>query len=285
MTSMNAQIKTACVIGDPIDHSLSPLLHNYWIKALGIQAHYDRLQIKIDRFNKDVTNCFNDHNFMGMNITLPHKQAALVLASYASTEAKKAGAANLLVRRDGKLWAHNTDIEGFTGPLMKARGSKGWEDSAIVIIGAGGAARAALIGAQKLNPHKIILLNRTDEKAKMLADSFGEPVMAHPWADRQKVLRGTTLLVNASAAGMAGKPALDLRCEGLAPDALVYDLIYTPLETPLLAEARAAGYGTLNGLDMLIGQARPSFEALFGVPPPADDGVKAVLIKALEAQP
>jgi len=284
MISMNAQIKTACVIGDPIDHSLSPLLHNYWIKALGLQAHYDRLQIKIDRFNKDVTNCFNDHNFMGMNITLPHKQAALALASYASTEAKKAGAANLLVRRDGKLWAHNTDIEGFTGPLMKTRGSKELEGSTIVIIGAGGAARAALIGARKLNPQKIILLNRTDEKAKMLAEGFGEPVMAYPWADRQKALRGATLLVNASAAGMAGKPALDLRCEGLAPGGLVYDLIYTPLETPLLAEARTTGYGTLNGLDMLIGQARPSFEAFFGEPPPADDGVKAILIKALEAQ-
>ncbi|MDQ7017727.1 MAG: shikimate dehydrogenase [Robiginitomaculum sp.] len=285
MTSTNAQIKTACVIGDPIDHSLSPLLHNYWIKALGLQAHYNRVMIKADRFNVDVTNCFKDRNFMGMNITLPHKQAALALASDASTEAKKAGAANLLIRRKGKLWAHNTDIEGFTGPLIKARGSKGWEASTIIIIGAGGAARAALIGALKLRPYKIILLNRTDAKAQALAKAFGKPVLALPWSDRQNALRGADLLVNASAAGMAGKPALDLRCEGLAPDALVYDLIYTPLETPLLAAANTAGYGVLNGLDMLIGQARPSFEAFFGVPPPADEGVKAILVKTLEVQP
>jgi len=285
MTPNNPQNKTACVIGDPIDHSLSPLLHNYWIKTLGLKANYSRVQIRAETFNEDVTHCFEDHNFMGMNITLPHKQAALALAANASTEAKEAGAANLLVRRDGKLWAHNTDIEGFTGPLLKTRGRASWQNSTLVIIGAGGAARAALIGALTLNPHKIILLNRTDARAQALAQGFGKTVRALPWADRQKALRGADLLVNASAAGMTGKAALDLRCVGLAPGALVYDLIYTPLETPLLAEARAAGYGVLNGLDMLIGQARPSFEAFFGVPPPANEAVKAVLIKALEAKP
>ncbi|PHS25060.1 MAG: shikimate dehydrogenase [Robiginitomaculum sp.] len=285
MTSKKENIKTACVIGDPIDHSLSPLLHNHWIKVLGLKASYGRVQIKAETLKKEVTDCFKDQNFVGVNITLPHKQAALALAATASPEAKKAGAANLLVRRDGKLWAHNTDIEGFTAPLLKAQGQERWQNSTMVIIGAGGAARAALIGALTLNPHKIILLNRTDARARTLAKAFGGPVTAQPWSDRQNALHGADLLVNASAAGMTGKAALDLRCEGLAPDALVYDLIYTPLETSLLAEAKIAGYGALNGLDMLIAQARPSFEALFGVSPPSGEAGKAVLIKALEAKP
>lgn len=284
MTTNTAHIKTACVIGDPIVHSLSPLLHMTWIKTLGLKARYGRVQIKAQTFKKDVINCFKDKNFVGMNITLPHKQAALALAAHASVEAIEAGAANLLIRRDGQLWAHNTDIEGFTAPLFKVRGEKCWKDSTIVIIGAGGAARGALIGALKLKPHKIILLNRTDAKAQSLAKAFGKPVQAQPWSDRQNALRDADLLVNASAAGMTGKTALALCCEGLAPGALVYDLIYTPLKTPLLAEASAAGYGVLNGLDMLIAQARPSFEAFFGVPPPADEAVKGVLIKALEAR-
>ncbi len=281
MIKNKKQLKKACVVGDPIAHSLSPLLHNTWIKTLAINAVYESKHVKSDMFFQSTKDLFANSDFVGMNITLPHKGAALKRADIASEEAQLAGAANLLVRKGGQLYADNTDIAGFCSPLLESRRPAEWKNKKIVIIGAGGAARAALIGALKLNPGAIILVNRTDERAKTLADQFGHQVKAVSWSKREDALLNVALLVNASAAGMRGADPLDISLRRLETDALVYDLIYTPLKTNLLLEAERKGLLVLGGLDMLIAQARPSFEAFFGRPPPRDNAVKRVLLKAL----
>lgn len=274
--------KTACVIGDPIAHSLSPLLHQSWIKALGLRAHYTGQLVSPEAFNQSVQKLFSAPGFVGMNITLPHKAAALAFADEASDDAKMAGAANVLVRKNNKTFAENTDIEGFMAPLLTARGSAQWRGTKIVIIGAGGAARAVILGALKLKPSTINLLNRTDARATSLAAHFGAPIKACAWVDRHEAIKEASLIVNTSAAGMTGKPALDLSLQNVPLGALVYDLVYTPLETPLLLAAKQKGLETLGGLDMLIGQARPSFHSFFGKEPPKSLDIKSILIRALD---
>ncbi len=281
MTINPEQKKHACVIGDPIAHSLSPLLHQAWIKALGLNASYEGHRVKPELFCQGVDALFARPGFVGMNITLPHKSAALKLANKASESAKKAGAANLLIRKNGTLYADNMDIEGFCSPLLRMRGQAEWKNKKTVIIGAGGAARAALVGALKLDPGAITLLSRTDERTRALADEFDHRVTAALWARREDELLGAALLVNASAGGMKGKEGLDLSLHRLGRGALVYDLVYTPLKTRLLLQAQDRGFSILGGLDMLIAQARPSFEMFYGTPPPEDNDVKKVLMKAL----
>lgn len=271
----------ACVIGEPISHSLSPLLHQSWISALQIKAEYTGCLSSAEAFVDTVRGLFSDPDFVGMNVTLPHKEAALQLAEQSSPAAQAVGAANVLIRKNGKLFAHNTDIEGFCAPLFLAHKASHWHGKKIVIIGAGGAARAAVIGAQKLNLRKIELINRTDARAQSLAAHFGRGVEASLWQNRHETLKQAALVVNASAAGMKNKPALDLSLAHLPKGALVYDLIYTPQETPLLLQAKQMGFSLLGGLDMLIAQARPSFEMFFGVPAPETKDVKTILRRAL----
>lgn len=282
--SQNEKNRFACVAGDPIAHSLSPLLHQTWLRATGIDAQYRRLHVSAAGFEKEVLTLFEDKNFAGMNVTLPHKRAALEIAGLASAEARAAGVANLLVRKNDQIYAHNTDIEGFIAPLFGLRPGGFWQGKQILVIGAGGAAQAALIGALTLKPQQIIITNRTDEKAEALAKPYENKVLALPWQDRHDALPNADLIINASAAGMTGKPPLSLSLEGLNKGALVYDLIYTPLQTPLLADAKVRGHDVLNGLDMLIAQARPSFEAFFDHKAPTGIGIKQVLEQALEGR-
>ncbi len=281
MTTKQTQQMHACVIGDPIAHSLSPLLHGAWIKAANINAKYARRHATKKEFNQAVKDCFSDPRFVGMNVTLPHKEAAKKIADCIDDTVKQAGAANLLTRKNGQLYARNTDIEGFSAPLLKARTVQHWKNTNIVILGAGGAARAALIGALSLKPGRIQIINRTQARAQVLAEGFGDKVEALDWSKREEALADASLLVNASSAGMTGKPPLDLSLQHISGDALVYDLIYTPQMTPLLCDAKAKGCAILGGLDMLIAQAKPSFEAFFGVPPPQHTDVKGLLLQAL----
>jgi len=284
-TAQNKQRPFACVAGDPIAHSLSPLMHQTWLKATGIEAEYNPLHVGAADFEKEVLALFENENFVGMNVTLPHKRAAFEIADMASEEARAAGVANLLVRKNGQIYAHNTDIEGFVAPLSALRPKGFWQGKHIVVIGAGGAAKAALLGALSLNPQQIMLSNRTDEKAQILAKFYENKVLALPWKDRHEALAYADLLINTSAAGMTGKPPLSLSLTNLNKSALVYDLIYTPLQTPLLIEAKKSGHDVLNGLDMLIAQARPSFEVFFGQKAPTGIGIKQVLEHALEKCP
>ncbi|PHS28093.1 MAG: shikimate dehydrogenase [Robiginitomaculum sp.] len=284
-SEQNKKRPFACVVGDPIAHSLSPLLHQTWLRALGIDAEYRRLHVSSADFEKEILAFFENKNFVGMNVTLPHKKAALEVADMVSEEAKSAGAANSLVQKGDQIYAHNTDIEGFIAPLLAQRPEGFWRGKQIVIIGGGGAAQAAIIGALKLNPQQIVLSNRTNEKAAKLEKRYENKVQALLWQERHDALPHADLIINASAGGMTGKSPLSLSLEGLNKGALVYDLIYTPLQTPLLAEAKVRGHDGLNGLDMLIAQARPSFEAFFGHKAPTGIGIKRVLEQALEKRP
>ena len=272
----------AGIAGNPVAHSLSPLLHQHWITALGLKARYQAWQVDAQGFADFVRERFADTAFTGMNVTLPHKRAALDLADHASAAARFAGAANLLVRKDGSLFADNTDIEGFCAPLQHKRPDTDWKAQKAVVIGAGGAARAVLAALMRLQAGRIVLINRTDSRAQALASAFGGPVAHRPWKERQDALQGAMLLVNASAAGMRGAPPLDLVPHGLHEQALVYDLVYTPAQTPLLAAASKAGLETLGGLAMLIAQARPSFAAFFGIAPPEHSGAAALLQAELD---
>jgi shikimate dehydrogenase len=286
MINHNKNMKKACVIGDPVEHSLSPLLHNRWIKARGLMAKYSLCRASAAQFAQTVEDKFNTPGFVGMNVTLPHKEAAFKLAEQASPAAKSIGAANLLIKKSGKIYAHNTDVEGFCAPLLAHQPAPVWHNKTLVIIGAGGAARAVLAGAQTLKFKQIVLVNRTDARAQALVQDCGEAVVAINWSKRETTLPRADLLVNASRAGMKGGPPLDFPLDGLKSGAVVYDLIYTPINTPLLKAAQAGGHPTLGGLDMLIAQARPSFEAFFGVPAPkalpGGEDIKALLIRALE---
>jgi shikimate dehydrogenase len=279
-------MQQACVIGDPVEHSLSPLLHNRWIKAQGLMANYGLCHATKEQFAQIVQDKFNSPGFVGMNVTLPHKEAAFKLAEQASPAAKSIGAANLLIKKSGKIYAHNTDVEGFCTPLLAHHPAPIWHDKTLVIIGAGGAARAVLAGAKILKFKQIVLVNRTDTRAEALAKAHGGGVSVIKWSKRETTLPKADLLVNASRAGMKGGPPLDFPLNALRSGALVYDLIYTPINTPLLKAAQAGGHPTLGGLDMLIAQARPSFEAFFGVPAPktlpGGEDIKTLLIRALE---
>ncbi len=283
--TMHGAPRYAGIAGNPVAHSLSPLLHQHWIRKLGLNARYEAWKVNEKDFAAHVRERFEDENFTGMNVTLPHKGAALALAQSASLAARHAGAANLLVRKNGALHADNTDMEGFCAPLRQKRPDTDWKTQKAVIVGAGGAARAVLVALMVLHTGRLVLLNRTDSRARALAGQYGGKITCCPWEDRHEALQGAALLVNASAAGMHGMPPLDLSPQGLPKGALVYDLVYTPAQTPLLAAAEAAGIETLSGLEMLIAQARPSFAAFFGLEPPERSGARALLASELEKRP
>jgi shikimate dehydrogenase len=208
----------------------------------------------------------------GVNVTLPLKSDAFKAADETTEDAERIGAANCLYVRRGKLIAHNTDLEGFLGPLREQRSHADLTSMTALVVGAGGAARAVIAALIGLGLPEIILINRTDQNAENLVAQVGLPSFyAVPWKNRKLAVKRAGLIVNASAAGMSGYPALDLSLSDAQSSALVYDLIYTPEVTPLIAEARAKGLQTLGGLDMLIGQARPSFQLFYGQPAPDSD--------------
>lgn len=269
---MNAPIsKLAGVCGWPIHHSLSPVLHNHWLRELGIRGAYIPFMVKPWEAQQAFTS-LKKTTISGVNVTLPLKTDAFNAADETTEDAQRIGAANCLYVRRGKLIAHNTDLEGFSDPLRARRSHTDFKGMTALVIGAGGAARAVIAALIGMGLPEIILINRTDEKAEALVSQVGLPSFyAVPWANRKLAVKRAGLIVNASAAGMSGYPALDLSLSGAAKTTLVYDLIYTPEVTPLIAEARAKGLETVGGLDMLIGQARPSFQLFYGQPAPSFD--------------
>ncbi|MFW5659976.1 MAG: shikimate dehydrogenase [Oceanicaulis sp.] len=259
----------AGVIGWPAAHSLSPAMMSAWLDEAGIEGCYGVLEIPPERFARAVR-AAAAMGMAGLNVTVPHKIAALNLADEISAAARAVGAANLLLfGEDGRIRADNTDVAGVAAALADDSG-----EAPAVLIGAGGAARAAL---HYLNGRRreIRIVNRTRETAERLAAEFGLAAAIH--ATPQAALEGAGLIINATSLGMAGKPALTPDLSTCAPGALAFDMVYAPLETPFLAAARSTGLHTADGLSMLIGQARPSFEAFFGAPAPAGDGVRALL--------
>jgi len=277
-------LKLAGVAGWPVHHSLSPLLHNYWLRQSAIRGGYTMFAVHPDEAIYAFQS-LKKTTISGLNVTIPLKGLAFEAADEVSPDAMKLGVCNVLYKKHDKLIGHNTDMEGFAGPLLEHVGHDFILNNAVVIIGAGGAARAVLGSLLALGAPEIRLLNRTDARAKKLVSTVNIPSLyACNWAGRQEAIVGAGLLINASAAGMSGHNGLDLNLEHMSADGWVYDLVYTPLNTPLLKQAKVQGLRTIGGLDMLIAQARPSFKLFYGLDAPSDDNIKTILLNHLNAQ-
>jgi len=261
------------VIGDPISHSKSPLIHGFWIDALGIDAAYRAHHVTPDALPAYFAARRDDPAWRGCNITIPHKQAALDLVEDRGGVRATIGAINLALRaEDGAIIGTNTDAGGFYAPIADVP----LEGATVVVIGAGGAARAILFALSRVSVGEVIILNRNVLKAAALLSAFGLKGKALPLGSP---IPAAALLVNTSALGMAGQPPLEIDLSPLPEDAVVYDIVYAPLETALLKAARERDLETVDGLDMLIGQGALAFELLFGAEPPRDrdDELRALL--------
>jgi shikimate dehydrogenase len=258
--------RKACVIGWPISHSRSPLIHGHWLKRYGIAGSYERVPVTPE----DLPEFFarlRDNGFIGCNVTLPHKEAAFRTVRTADEATRRLGVVNTVFERDGELWGTSTDGEGFVASL--AGDLPGWQakNKTVVILGAGGATRAIVGALIDAGAHRILIANRTRAKAEELKHDFGSPVEPRDWIDAARILEDANLLVNATSLGMTGQPPLAIDLERLPKTAVVTDIVYAPLETDLLKHAKARGNSTVPGLGMLLHQAVRGFELWFGTRP------------------
>jgi shikimate dehydrogenase len=274
----------AGVVGYPIKHSLSPVLHGHRLKRYGIKGRYDAVEISPDRFADDMRALLQQPDWRGCNVTVPHKEAAFRLVDHHDEAAQRLGAVNTIVKRDdGSLEGRNTDLYGFRRNLETAPGFDGVGRGRAVVIGAGGAARAVVAALQDLGFARIHLVNRTRAKADDLAASLGGAIDTAAMDDVAPLLPSADLLVNTTSLGMVAQPPLELPLAGLKPGAFVTDIVYNPLETDLIARARAAGHPSVDGLGMLLHQAVPGFVAWFNPPevPPVDAALRDTVLKAM----
>jgi shikimate dehydrogenase len=256
--------RIACLIGWPAAHSRSPLIHHYWLRKLGIEGGYSIEAVPPEGFS-DFVRRLSAHGFIGANVTIPHKERALAL-SLPDARARAVGAANTLWIESGELRSTNTDVEGFLANLDAC--AAGWDSAEeALVLGAGGAARAVVFGLIERGIKRIRLVNRTMERAQSLADQFGASVHVSAWDTIGEQLAHAGLLINTTSLGMHGQPALDIDVGRLPLQAVVADLVYAPLDTPLLVAARAKGLKTADGLGMLLYQAVRGFELWFGQRP------------------
>ena len=265
----------ACVIGWPVEHSRSPLIHNHWIRELGLAAAYRREAVPPDQFAEFVSG-LAARGYVGGNVTVPHKEAALALAD-PDARAQAVGAANTLWYEGGALRSTNTDVEGFLANLDAA--VPGWDhglDTAVV-LGAGGAARAVVFALAERGIPWVHVANRSFERAVALHERFAERVNPLRWDEAASVLPAAGLLVNTTTLGMAGQPAVDLDLDRLPAQAVVNDLVYVPLNTMLLNAARVRGLRAVDGLGMLLHQAVGGFARWFGVRPRVTEALRALL--------
>lgn len=257
----------AGVMGWPVAHSRSPAIHNHWIRQYGLNGSYVLLPVQPERIS-DAVRGLRALGFAGCNITIPHKVAAMPLVDRIDPLAQRIGAINtVVVEQDGALAGYNTDAFGYIQSLLDAQPDWRADAGPITVLGAGGAARAILVALAERGAREIRLCNRSLDKAQALAAEFGAPIRAVPWEQRAEALEGCALLVNTTSLGMKGQDPLELALDRLPRHALVSDIIYVPLETPLLAAARARGNVGVDGLGMLLNQARPAFQHWFGVLP------------------
>jgi len=273
---MNAEkiTRAACLIGWPAAHSRSPLIHHYWLRQLGIEGGYSIEAVPPEGFAEFVLN-LSGHGFVGANVTIPHKERALELSA-PDDRARAVGAANTLWYDGDTLRSTNTDVEGFINNLDA--GAPGWEGAGeALVLGAGGAARAVVFGMLERGIKRVHLANRTIDRAQAFVRQFGASVTPLAWEEKEAVLPHASLLVNTTSLGMKGQPALALDLSPLSPRAVVADLVYVPLETPLLAAARARGLRTADGLGMLLHQAVGGFELWFGQRPKVTAELRALI--------
>jgi shikimate dehydrogenase len=267
----------AGVMGFPVMHSRSPRLHNYWLSHYGLAGTYLPLAVAREGLSAALR-ALPALGFCGCNLTIPHKEAALGLVDKVDPLARRIGAVNcVVVGPDGSLAAYNYDAFGYVESIREVK--PGWRADAgpIVVIGAGGGARAVLVGLIEQGAREIRLLNRTLARAQELERTLGGPIVAVDWQERSHALEGAAMLVNTTSQGMVGEPALDLALDRLPVTALVSDIVYIPRQTPLLAAARRRGNPTVNGLGMLLHQARPAFHAWFGIMPEVTPELRALI--------
>jgi shikimate dehydrogenase len=275
-----ASIPLAGVIGAPIAHSRSPALHGYWLRKYGIRGFYVPLEVAQADL-EDVLRAMPRMGFVGANVTIPHKETVLRLADIVSDRAALIGAANTLIfRADGKIHADNTDGYGFLENLRQ--GVPGWRADAgpCTVLGAGGAARAVVASLLEAGAEEIRITNRTRNRAEALRAEFGTKVVIYDWVQAGNALEEAATVVNTTSLGMVGKSEFRVPLDGLSSDAVVTDLVYTPLDTALLVRAREIGCGTVDGLGMLLHQAVPGFERWFGVKPEVDAALREAVLAA-----
>jgi shikimate dehydrogenase len=270
----------AGVIGWPVDHSRSPKLHGFWLQQYGLRGRYDRLPVPPEDVGAFLAALPKEPGFRGVNVTIPNKVAVLPHLAEIDPVARRIGAVNtIVVRADGSLHGSNTDAFGFLASL-RADAPKMWRaaNGPAVVLGAGGASRAVIVALLDAGTPELRLTNRSRDKAEALAAEFGSRVLAVDWEERAGALAGANLLVNTTSLGMGGQPALELPLDDLPATALVNDIVYTPLETGLLAAARARGNPVADGLGMLLHQGRPGFAAWFGVEPEVTPALRSAVL-------
>ncbi len=277
--SLSGKARLAGVMGWPVEHSLSPRLHGYWLEQHGIDGAYVPLAVAPADLPTALT-ALPALGFRGVNLTLPHKEQALDLCQEVDDLARRIGAANTIVVRDGRLFGSNSEAFGFLANLKD--GAPDWraEAAPAVVLGAGGASRAVVVALADAGVPEVRLVNRTRERAEALATALGGALSVYDWDRREAALAEAGLLVNTTTLGMAGQPPLDLDLGALPVEAVVTDIVYTPLMTPLLQAARTRGNPLVDGLGMLLHQARPGFEAWFGVRPEVTPGLRDFVLSA-----
>jgi shikimate dehydrogenase len=267
----------AGLMGWPVMHSRSPRLHNYWLARYGLTGTYVPLAIPAQGL-RAALRALPALGFSGSNLTIPHKEAALDIVDRVDPLARRIGAANcVVVAPDGSLEGQNTDAFGFVASVREAQPDWHADAGALVVIGAGGGARAVLVSLIDQGAREIRLVNRTPARAQALARELGDPIRALEWRERNDALDGAAMLIQTTSQGMVGEPPLDLVLDALPRSALVSDIVYVPRETPLLAAARRRGNPTIDGLGMLVHQARPAFRAWFGIMPEVTPELRAMM--------
>lgn len=271
----------AVVIGWPVRHSRSPMIHGHWLKTYGIDGSYEHAEVPPEAF-PDFVRGFEAEGIVGGNVTIPHKEAAFALVDEADPEAAALGAVNTLWREGGKLYGANTDGLGFLANLDA--GAPGWEGdrSVAVVLGAGGAGRSVVRALAGRGFDRIVVANRTASRAEAVVALAGGAGLAIGYDELWRWLPEAKLLVNSTSLGMTGKDPLDIHIGELPEDATVNDLVYVPLETGLLAAARANGNRTVDGLGMLLHQAVPGFERWFGVRPEVTEELRTLVVRDIE---
>ena len=276
---MSARIPLAGVIGSPISHSKSPQLHQHWLKTYGLPGYYIPMDVSPERL-RHVLQTLPDMGFVGVNITIPHKEVVLEIADIVTDRATLIGAANTLIfRKDGKIHADNTDGYGFLENLRS--NAPNWDPTfgPAAVLGAGGASRAVVASLLDAGVPEILLTNRTKVRAEAVAEEFGNRITLVDWVQAGNIIEEANLVVNTTSLGMVGKPELRVPLDGLRKGMLVTDLVYAPLRTNLLATAEAAGCQTVDGLGMLLHQAVPAFERWFGQRPSVDNATRAAALR------
>ena len=275
---MTDKVKLAGVIGQPIAHSRSPHLHGHWLKRYSISGHYIPMEVAQSDL-KSVLETLPKMGFQGVNVTLPHKEAVIELADSVTDRAALIGAANTLTfTADGRIQADNTDGVGFLANIRDYVPEWSAKSGPCVVFGAGGASRAIIAALSQAGAPLIRVTNRTRARSDALKDHFGAKIEVVDWVQAGNVLGDASLLVNTTSLGMQGKSALRVPLDGLRPETVVTDIVYTPLETELLRTAKAAGCRTVDGLGMLLHQAAPGFERWFGTAPEVDMDLRQAVL-------